>query len=59
MTCGPLMAISPAWPVAEMSRPSSSRMRMYVLGMGTPMVPENSVAVTGLQLAEGLVSERP
>ena len=32
---------------------------MKVLGRGTPMVAVNSVLVTGLQLAEGLVSDRP
>ncbi len=32
---------------------------MEVLGNGRPMVPESSVAVTGLQLADGLVSDRP
>jgi hypothetical protein len=30
-----------------------------VLGMGTPMVPVNEVLVVGLQLAEGLVSDKP
>ena len=58
MTCGPLMAISPVWPWGT-SWPSSSRIFIQVLGIGTPMVPVNSVLVVGLQLAEGLVSDRP
>jgi hypothetical protein len=32
---------------------------MYVLGKGTPIVPVNAVLVVGLQLAEGLVSDKP
>ena len=30
-----------------------------VLGTGTPMEPVNAVFVTGLQLATGLVSDKP
>jgi len=32
---------------------------MSVEGSGRPMVPVNSVLVTGLQLTEGEVSDRP
>jgi hypothetical protein len=32
---------------------------MKVLGKGTPMVLVNCVLVVGLQLAEGLVSDKP
>jgi hypothetical protein len=32
---------------------------MKVPGKGTPIVPVNSVLVVGLQLADGLVSDKP
>jgi len=32
---------------------------MNVLGKGTPMLPVNCVLVVGLQLAYGLVSDKP
>ena len=53
------MAISPRSSRLNTSLPLSSTSFIMVLGTGTPMEPVNSVLVTGLQLATGLVSDRP
>src|SRR6218665_1380544 len=53
------MAISPGWFGCVTGLPSSSISFIQVLGIGTPMVPLNSVAVTGLQQTEGLPPEKP
>ena len=55
---GPRMQISPAVPIGT-SLPSSSRITISVDGNGRPMVPENSVVTTELQVAEGEVSDKP
>ncbi|MNV90916.1 hypothetical protein D3C71_1853460 [compost metagenome] len=54
-----MIAISPGCPSVVTSWPSSSSNFRRVLGSGTPMVPVYSVAVMGLQLTVGLVSDNP
>lgn len=52
------MQISPGSPSGT-SLPASSRIVTSVDGSGSPIVPLYSVAVTGLQVATGDVSDSP